>query len=386
MSEPGSGRPNPLTDTLLGLTGQDTQTLRVIRDGSSGATLEASARPAVDPGDDYRATRGPLGDDDCGRDLLALSQEVMASEVEALAVSLWDGAGWESPGVLRLCGQARLRGPYELTRALRTRLRLPSWAVNAFVLDVPEELAGPIPPELVTGHPLVRAYRADQPAGTHWEAVEGLYAMARRLAGAWRIAATRDVLQPDPDSATTLSVYAPTWLEQGVLQRVLVSSVPGTVLIEAPLAPRPRGATRAGRRRAERAAQAWIEARLGVAEVERIAKEARAFDEMMASTPLPDVGYSLTLATAQASDVAVHAQPVDTPPPALRWESWAGESLASYTLSWLPRSVPSRGQTLSRVQRIERLRATEAIEALAAAIYQLIGGAVLDEDGFLVAV
>ncbi|MDU0968907.1 MAG: hypothetical protein E7A62_07765 [Actinomycetaceae bacterium] len=377
---------NPLTDTLMGVADPNTLTMRVIRDGDSAPSLEPSHAPAIDPGEAFHADRGPLDEADEAHDLLILSDEVVVSEVEALAVSLWDDAGWRAPGVLTMHGDVTLRGPYTLPREVRARLRLPSWAMRAMVLDAPGETLGPIPPELVTAHPLVRAYAADQPGFAAWEVIEGLYGMARRLAGALRVGATGELLEPDPDSAVALTVYAPAWIAEDDLAALIAEVAPGDVVATPPTPPRRSGATRKGRRQLERAAAQFTEETLGAAEVARIAAEARAFDEMSAAHPMPPAGYSIVLTAGRTSHISVDAQPVDQVPPALRWEQWATGALGAYRLSWLPQILPGRGHALTRTQRVERLRVAETIEALATGLHHIIGGAILDEDGFLVAV
>ncbi|MBD3689276.1 hypothetical protein H8R18_06990 [Nanchangia anserum] len=379
MSE-DDARSRALTDTLLGLSTEHTQSLRVIRDDA----LEVAQLPTVDPGGSFRLSQGPLPEAAVANDLLILSGEVDPAEVDALAVSLWDDAGWLSPGVLRLRGDDHLRGPYDLDRAARARLGVGSWATMAFAYAHPGTGSGPIPDELLTSHPLVRAYRDDQPAPAQWEVIEGLYAMARRLAGAWRVGRGGALLQPDPDSATDLALYAPTWIEEADLRALITQAVPAASLVEAPAPQRPSGATRAARRRAERAVREWTEARLGSDEVERLAKESRAFDEMAAAHPAPIVGYALTLAAGHDSHIVVTVDATETVPPVLRWEPWASGSLAHIRVAWLAPTTPPPAQRPSRVYRVERLRVSETIEALASAIHHLLGGAVVDEDGFLV--
>lgn len=371
--------PDRAVDPLLGAAGPDTQTLRLETDAAGNTRLAPTTPATIDPGDSFRADQGPLPG--YAYDLLLLADEVLPSEVEALAVTLWDDAGWVAPGRLRLTGEVHLRGPYTLSRADQTALTVPAWATCAFALEAPGQGAGPIPADLVTAHPLVQAYRTDQPWGDHWEAITGLYAMARRLAGAWRVHRSAALLQPDPDSAVSLTVYAPAWLDEGDLRALIAQAARGTT----PVTPAPAARSRSRRRRDEEAAKAWTIAQLGAAEFDRIAKEARAFDEMAAAHPADPVGYSFTLQVGHRSEIGVAAQPIDTPPPALRWEPWARGSLAEFAFTWTPPVPAGRGHALNRTQRVERLRVAETVEALAAALHNLVGGAIVDEDGFLVA-
>lgn len=380
MSE---NRPDPLTDTLLGVKGQGAHTLRVVTDADGTTGLEPSLAPAIDPGPAYWADLGPLNNTDT--DLIALSPDVSPSEIEALAVTLWPNAGWVRPGCLGLGGNAYLRGPYSLDKATKATLKLPHYVSYTYLLDIPADLTGPIPQHLLTAHPLVRAYADNQPAGWHWEVLTGLYAITRRLAGAMRVAQSQAVVKPDPDSAVNLTVYAPAWIEAADGAALVRTTCPGAELLDAPPTPaRPVGASRTGQRRHERVAREAIEADLGADEVRRLAAEARAFDEMAAAHPVPPAGYSLTWTNADGTHLSFHAEPTTDVPPALRWEPWADGPLAIYDISWLPRTLPTPGHSLSRGQRIERLAAAETIETLATGLVHLIGGAILDEDGFII--
>src|SRR5690606_17380042 len=83
------------------------------------------------------------------RHLLVLPSDVEVAEVDALAASHFDDAGWLGPTTLRITGHAHLTGPWALDDALRRAFDLPPWAVLAFLLRCPVQRSGPVPRELL---------------------------------------------------------------------------------------------------------------------------------------------------------------------------------------------------------------------------------------------
>ncbi len=85
------------------------------------------------------------------------------------------------------------------------------------------------------------------------------------------------------------------------------------------------------------------------------------------------------------SDMMIEVHAVPTPPRVLRWEPWTAGAIIEYQVRWLPTSAPTPGAgAMSRTARLERLRSTQDVEKAAGMIATLVGGNVIDEDGFLV--
>jgi len=185
------------------------------------------------------------------RHLLVLSAEVAASEVEALAVSHFDDAGWVGPAALRLTGDAQLTGPWRVEETMRASLDLPAWAVTAMLLRCPVDRAAPVPPELRGLGGLLDAFPDGEPVGLERRVLDHLLAQARRLGGALRVAGTGTVIVPDPASAVDLTVHTTVWLEPQACARVLGRVLAGLQPV-GPVAGRRQPAARPGRRRARR--------------------------------------------------------------------------------------------------------------------------------------
>ena len=85
------------------------------------------------------------------------------------------------------------------------------------------------------------------------------------------------------------------------------------------------------------------------------------------------------------SDMMIEVHAVPSPPRVLRWEPWTAGAIIEYQVRWLSGLAPTPGtSTMSRTARRERLRSTQEVEKAAGLIATLVGGNVIDEDGFLV--
>src|SRR5699024_2015119 len=191
------------------------------------AGLMADELPALD-----RALAEP-------RHLLVLSAEVAPEEVEALALSHFDDAGWLGPSTLRLTGEVQLTGPWHVDDRVRAALDLPPWAATAMLLRCPVQRGAPVPPELRGLGGLLDAFPEGEPVGLERRVLDHLLAQARRLAGALRVSGTGTVLVPDPASAVDLTVHTTVWLQPEACGRVLAPVLPGVVALDVPEAPVP---------------------------------------------------------------------------------------------------------------------------------------------------
>ncbi|HLV04490.1 hypothetical protein [uncultured Georgenia sp.] len=317
------------------------------------------------------------------RHLLVLSAEVHPDEVEALAVSHFDDAGWVGPGVLRLTREAQLTGPWRVDDALRAALDLPPWATAAMLLRCPVERSSPIPPELRGLGGLLDAFPEGEPVGLERLALEHLLGQARRLAGALRVAGTGTVLVPDPASAVDLTLHTTVWLEPEACARVLAPLLPGLTLPE-PVAPQePPSDRRAVDVSPQRARAA---ARLDEGERAWLHAEADALDAAVLAQPQVVEGYALE-APVPGGVLEVGVAGDEHTPLVLRALPWARGGVISYEVRWRPDDPavalgPRPPLGLRRAR--DEVRAT--VERVVVALHAAVGGQVVDDDGFLVAV
>lgn len=314
--------------------------------------------------------------------LLLLSEEVEPDELEALAISVWEGAGWAGPGMLRLGGGASLQGPWRIDTQARAALGTASDLHQAWVLLCTPQRGIAPKPELLSVDEWAEAFPRGIPVGIEFKVLLTLRRMARRLAGSVRIAGTGHVFAPDPDSAVNLSVYSPRWLSPEQLLDLLRPDFPEAIdSRDVPMG-------------------AETERRLSPREVERVAAVRRDLDPLpeeitraieearRTASRSPQVvdGYAVMAPAGNRSEFMLEVHRVPRPPQALRWESWTKGVIVEYALRWMPAGgmeTPVTG--LTRTARLERLRSTASIEKAAALVVAAVGGAVIDEDGFLVA-
>ncbi len=314
--------------------------------------------------------------------LLVLSAEVAAEEVEALAVSHFDDAGWVGPEVLRLAGEAHLTGPWLLDQATRGRFDLPAWAEYAFLLRCPIQRAAPVPPELRGLGGLLDAFPDGEPVGLEGRVLQHLLAQARRLAGALRLSGSGTVLVPDPASAVDLTVHTAVWLEPeacaAVLATVLPELAPALPDEDATPPADPLAADTAGlRARAiadmDEGERAWLHA------------EAAALDEAVLSQPQVLDGYA-HLGPAPGGELEVAVAGDEHTPAVLRALPWARGGVISYEIRWRPDDPGSAlGPRPPLALRREREAARELVERLTVALHAAVGGEIVDDDAFLVA-
>ncbi|OKL48323.1 hypothetical protein BSR28_01045 [Boudabousia liubingyangii] len=355
-----------------------------------------------------------------GGHLLFFPADVSPDEVEALCVSLWDEAGWLSPGILGLYGDVTLTGPWEVTRQVRQALKLPANAASAFTVQLPREreAISPDAPE----DPLDPLFRFVMPAGEEYETVAQLVEIARRLGGGVR-SDMGLVYEPDPDAAVNLYVYAPAWLPAEDLIKDMRDLVPQLKLFgsraqaieEAKQAPMTHLPSLGAALTSRVALRHLEEAGISTEELEQLNAAAAAFDRIALSTPregsnragltgtregeIPSsvplaLGvrtessreeYLLTAPVGHGAAVVVETFSQVEVPAALRWEDWAQGPVVVYEVRWEP-SDPQRAylRSIPRTLRVERMNATTVVEAIAAHLVARVGGSAVDDAGFLV--
>lgn len=321
-------------------------------------------------------------DDAHSHHLLLLSDEVDQAEIEALALSIWDDARWEGAGRLRLTSGVLLEGPWRLDLAARKELRTPAVLTKVWVLRCPHTQRSPVPQWAIGVDEWAKVFPEGMPTGLEYRVLEAVKRMARRLGGALRIADSGELIAPDPDSAVSLSVFSPRWLNAGELVALLSEEFP-QIRDSRELAVRQAKATPAEDAALERALEA---AGLTRAEIEmKILRAQKSVSPEVGGENHLLEGYTLLTPIANRSDLAIEVCLVPTPPQVLRWESWTTGFVVEYSLRWLQAASLQAPTRPSRTARLERIRSSHDIERAASLIARAVSGSVIDEDGFLVA-
>ncbi len=378
---PSQDKGNPLVETTMtSVSGLDmlSTAFRVREDG--GVAPDQSAAPIAAPLTRIDQEGTVSLEEAQAHHLFLLPDEVSSDELEALAVSVWDDAGWAGPGMLRLGGGAHLRGPWAVDTQTRRALGTPSALTRAWLVICPP-MRGAVPtPELMEHDPWAHAFPQGMPVGIELKILLTLRRMARRLCGALRIQGSGDLLAPDPDSAVNLTVYSRRWVAPETLLAALRANFPTIIdSRDLPHLPRPRLTAR----EVERIQTIAQSIPALPPEVSRTLEEARrrAFSE-----PQTVTGYALIAPAGNRSELMVEVNAAPRPPQVLRWETWTNGAIIEYLVRWIPgpgiEILPGR---LSRTARLERMRAAQDVERAAVTVIETVGGSVIDEDGFLVA-
>lgn len=316
--------------------------------------------------------------------LLLLADEVDPLEIEALALSIWDEARWEGAGQLHLVGEARLVGPWSIDATLRKTLKTPASLTNVWVLECPKSRRNPVDPQLAVLDEWASVFPDGVPVGLEYRILTALKRMARRLGGAVRVADSGKMIAPDPDSAVSLTVYTPRWLDPEDLLNLLKPHFPQLTDSRQIATPAPQSAQQVVQKNAAIAAEPGTirtDIATKIAKARELAEKAA---KEVGATPEVVAGYALVTPIANRSDLMIEVEPIPRPPQVLRWESWTTGVIIEYHLKWLPAGMLEPPTGVSRTARLERMRSSRDIEKVAEIIVTAVGGSVIDEDGFLV--
>lgn len=262
--------------------------------------------------------------------LLVLDSSCTSEQVAALARSRYPDGSWTRQDELTLEESVVLTGPWPLDHNLRSIMDLPAWSAQAWVCLVPHERAGPLPPGLAGTDPILDAYPHAIPHGVELYTLRFLHAVARRLAGAVHLAGTGVILIPDPGSAVDLTVYGPSLFS--------------------------------------------------VATLAAVTGRADAISDGVAAT-----SWSASMLAVPGNEESGQIQVIHEPcevPFALSGMEWADAAYGT-AVRWNPPEW-ARGGRIHRAQRELRAEVIRQVEAVAAGIVAHTGGAVVDEDGFVV--
>lgn len=378
-TQPLVGDQHPLTDTTMttigGLSAFDTA-FRVEHTGEITATAAAAVGTYVERSEDAAPLDLEVAQD---HHLFVVGSAVRDEELEALAVSIRDEAGWAQPGTLRLAPGVFLRGPWTLDAPARQKLGVGADLTSAWVLDCPSARGSRPSPEDQERDEWARAFPEGMPYGIEYETLLVLQRMARRLAGAVRVAGSGYVIEPDPDSAVCLTLYSQRWCTPDDVLHALrprFDDIVDSRDIRSSHEVRPSKRLREGEENLRRGAQ-----RLSDAIREALTRDVR--DAQM--HPQVVDGYALLASVGNRSQMMVEVHQVPSPPPVLRWEPWGHSAAVEYRVRWLPQGAAEiAAQVTSRAARLERLRSTRDIENAAAILATLTDAFIVDEDGFLV--
>ncbi|MDO5729870.1 MAG: PRTRC system protein E [Actinomycetaceae bacterium] len=372
---------DPLADLSQGFGGQIAPALTVTQDGRLAAV---SSRASIDTSN-LSWEDAELIDPAVGADhhILVVGSDVDPRELEALAVSTWEDAGWIEAGVLRLTGEATLSGPFRIDTAVRQQLKTPADQEQAWVIEVEQCRTAPAPDFLLETDLIAQAFPDGMPAGPEYEIIQAMQRFARRLAGSIRVAETGRLIEPDADSAVAITVYASRWVDESDLSTLL-----------RPYFPDITNAQNADELPPIDSPQERVQTREDLAlaidipedELERIAEITRVADEKALSEDFVVRGYSLLASAGNKSRVHITVAPSEYIPTALRYEQWPEGTAIEYGIQWVPPQVYLNALTRpGRAARLERIRVKDQIEQIATLISRSTAGHMLDEDQFLIA-
>lgn len=267
--------------------------------------------------------------------LLGLPEEATGDDLEALAISVWNEAGWAGPGVLRLQDNVTLEGPWKLTEDCQESLGFSM--PNVWMLRCSPHRGAPPSPAVMEFDEWARAFPEGMPVGVELKVLDVMRRIARRLHGVIRIAGSGALIVPEVADALSLRVYSNQWIPPATLRANLDSHLANVT------APGPDPAA-------------------------------------------PGAPYALLAPVSDMSQVLIGVREERFPPRALRWERWAQGNLIVFEVVWVqPAEIAGNG-TPSRRARLERTRASSIAETAAAIIATSVPhAAVVDDDGFLLA-
>ncbi|WP_099332463.1 hypothetical protein [Actinomyces minihominis] len=362
--------PNPLVETdlnLLDATGTSTASFSI--DETGELMVDALAPLAlnferVEPRSSLDITTASA------YHLLLLPESVSPDDLEALAVSVWNEAGWQAPGVLRLLENVTLEGAWSLDEQTAESLGVPADNRQAWMLRCPPQRGAKPSEEVQRFDDWARAFPGGMPVGVEQKVLEVMRRFARRLGGSVRVAGSGVIVRANSDASVSLRVLTDQWLTPQETWDILSPHIEG---LNFPGVPGVTGGT-------------------------------------VPTSVEPGMPYAVMAPVSKSSQVLIGVRPETFVPRTLRWERWAKPPLVVYEIVWAapedlgPRriagpgmeqrrslaatpQVPVSGPALrSRRVRLERLRAEAIAETAAAALATAVpNSAVIDEDGFLLA-
>ncbi|MGC5614885.1 hypothetical protein [Georgenia sp. Z1491] len=312
--------------------------------------------------------------------LLVLERHTSASALAGVLVERLPDLRTRRDDEIILGPGAVLTGPWEVTPELAADLDLPG--ACAFVLRVRPDRGEPAPPELRGLAPLEDAFPDGTPQGDELRALENVQALARRLGGAVRVTGTGAVVVPDPASvvdrlvrsevelgATELAVLLDRFLDDVVILSDDIwgggsSSVGGRMVGDGPEWARD---------------MVTIEVTTVAPVVELPAIRPRATTGGDGALPVPPLEPPvLGQGGAGRGSLAEHSD--DATPDAVP----GSRPVLTYEVRFRPgRPYEVLGTHPTRAGRRSRREGRRVVDGVAADLVRLIGGHVVDDDGFV---
>jgi hypothetical protein len=317
--------------------------------------------------------------------LLLVSSTVHVSELDVLLQARLGHGGLAADGEALLGRHSRLRGPYELSMEAAVDAGVPMpWTV-VYALDAPAEREDPPLPGTDDRDGFAFAFPAGLPWREEGRGLHLLVSMARRLAGAVRIADTLELIVPDPERAVDHTVHAPYWLDPEVLRGVVARELPTARLaVEGQQWTGPPDAAYSG------AAYSDV---LGAdplppGELDRLHHAADQVDmEVLSSQDVLDA-YAVVAEIGPGGvdgAVEVFAHVAEGEEPAVAGQEWAALPFVSFEVRWhCPDPLERERRTPSAHYVASRSRVAPTVAAVTRAVVESTSGVVVDEDGFWV--
>jgi hypothetical protein len=314
--------------------------------------------------------------------LLLVPSTVTVHDVGELVRARVRGSAMGATGVVRLGRHSRLLGPFPMSMedAVDANVPMP-WTV-AYAFQSPVEREDPPPPGVDDRDGFAHAFPDGLPWREEGRGLHLLVALARRLAGAVRVAGGR-LIQPDPDRAVDVVVHSPYWLDPDVLLTIVGRELPtARTAIEGEEWEGPPPEVYSGAVVRQHLPGETFD------EGEHIGLQALADDHDLATLRQDDVldGYALVGevgAYGQDGAVEVLVHVADPDEPSVADQPWAEKPFVSYEVRWScpePDERERRAPSESYVAARERVR--PVISAVARTVVEAAAGVVVDEDGF----
>ena len=148
--------------------------------------------------------------------LLGLPEEATGDDLEALAISVWNEAGWASPGILRLQDNVTLEGPWKLSKECQEALGFSM--PNVWMLRCSPRRGAPPTPAVMEFDEWARAFPDGMPVGVELKVLDVMRRIARRLQGVIRVAGSGALIVPEVTDALSLRVYSDQWIPPAQLR------------------------------------------------------------------------------------------------------------------------------------------------------------------------
>ncbi len=306
-------------------------------------------------------------------------------DVEAISALLQDrlpNSDLAGAGEVAFGRHSKLTGPYELSLedAVDAAVPMP-WTV-CYCLEAPVEREGPPIPGIDDRDGFAYAFPEGMPWRDEGRALHLLVSLARRIGGAVRVAGSLELISPDPGRAVDYIVHSPTWLEPGVLLRVVSRELPGAVLaVEGQEWGGPTDDVYSGRTVAADVPDDPLTAQelyeLHSHADQRDIQVLGDQDVIDAFAIAADVGWDGTV------EVLAHLGDADVP--SVQRQPWVNEEFVTYEVRWANQDLAEREKRYpSEGFLASRARIGPLIAHTARSIIEATGGIVIDEDGFQV--